>query len=79
MPRVAHTTSHRRVLQHQRFTEAAFWWRRMGVMGGRSASLVQGVIGFVMGALFATLLVSRPAVVRLSTHGPTHHMRRGTG
>jgi hypothetical protein len=48
-------------------------------MGGRSASLVQGVIGFVMGALFATLLVSRPAVVRLSTHGPTHHMRRGTG
>lgn len=34
-------------------------------MGGRSASLAQGVVGFVMGALFATLLVSRSAVVRL--------------
>lgn len=31
-------------------------------MGGRSASLAQGVVGFVMGALFATLLVSRSAV-----------------
>jgi hypothetical protein len=36
---------------------------QMGVVGGRGGTLVQGVFGFVLGALFATLIVSRPAAV----------------
>lgn len=37
---------------------------QMGVMGSNRGSFVQGVFGFVLGALFATLLISRPSPVR---------------